>query len=283
MIVQRGLLTHPKFTRLENAVGADALKYLLRLWGHCEEAQRGGNWRHADEEYVESVCGWTGEPGLLFAALSRAPMKGKAGWIEVKKHAVIIHHWESINATLVNAWRAGRKGGRPKTSRLAAGKPAANQPGTRLDGMGLDGMGVEGSKADGSGVSGQTHAPFYPPPSLEQVFEHARKCGWPWTEPQIRVAWLAFESAKTDDGSWFWGKKICTDWRAAMEVRLHENEKESPARINTSAVNGSLMEIRRRLEELEGSEEDSAIKERRSLLVKRDRLVEELEKATKLK
>lgn len=185
MIVQPNLTTHPKFLMFKRELGtADALEYLLRLWGHCQVMQRGGEWGAVNADYVEAVCIWSGLKGKLFEALC-APFCGKPGWVKVNAHGkVTIVGWNEHNLKLVSDWHNGRKGGRPKKAKGsnpsethgltqgAKGKTHRKPMGTPigLDRIGEDGSGVP-ERARGSGEADFPEAEI---PSLEAVLAY---CG----------------------------------------------------------------------------------------------------------
>ncbi len=132
MRVEPELPMHPKFMRLKRIVGDAALEYLVRLWAHCQGNQRGEHWPGADADYVEMICGWDGEPGVLFKGLTEC---GKPGFVEVEKSGRRIHDWEEMNSQTVANWRKnpnGRKGkNQPRTNREPSGSP--------VDELGLNG------------------------------------------------------------------------------------------------------------------------------------------------
>ena len=113
MRVEPGLTSHPKYLRLRKAVGIGAADFLVRLWGHCQQAQKGEYWRGADSAFVEAVCAWDGEDGKLFSALVACR------FIEQEERGIRIHKWKYYNSQAVANWYNGNKGGRPK-------KPADN-------------------------------------------------------------------------------------------------------------------------------------------------------------
>jgi len=108
--VDPGLPDDPKYRRLKKRLAdTSALEVLIRLWGHCQQANRGHCWRGADAEYVEDVCRWEGPPGKLFNLLLELL------WIEQDGDTIRIHDWDQYNAGLISNWRNGKKSkGRPK-------------------------------------------------------------------------------------------------------------------------------------------------------------------------
>jgi hypothetical protein len=107
MRVEPELMDHPKLLRLKKRVGDFALEGVLRLWGHCQNSQRGGVWRDADPEYVEIVARWPGETGVFY----RAAVEAK--FIEESPKGVLIHDWDRFNSMARASWKNGSKGGRP--------------------------------------------------------------------------------------------------------------------------------------------------------------------------
>ena len=113
MRVEPELLGHPKFLRLKRIVGDGAMEYLVKLWGHCQGNQRGEFWPGADAGYVEMVCGWDGEMGVLYRALVEC---GRPGFIRVESEGLRIHDWDEMNPQFVKNWHRnplGRKGKNP--------------------------------------------------------------------------------------------------------------------------------------------------------------------------
>jgi len=116
MRVEPELPDHPKFLRLKKRVGEGACENLIRIWGHCQNSQRGGLWRGADREYVEVVARWAGEPGLFYQAAV------ESGFLDETKAGVVIHDWDKFNSKARAAWHNGRFGGRPHKEPNFAGE-----------------------------------------------------------------------------------------------------------------------------------------------------------------
>lgn len=105
MIVKRELPDHPKLYRLERALrDRGAIKYLIRIWGHCEASRKGEWWPGADVRYVEDAACWRGTRGILMKSLV------DLGWISLVKEprGVRVHDWDSVNARLLGSWRGGQ-------------------------------------------------------------------------------------------------------------------------------------------------------------------------------
>lgn len=105
MRVEPQFVDHPKLIRLKRRVGDYAVEGVIRLWGHCQESQRGGTWRGADAEYVEIVTRWTGQPGEFYKALI------EVGFLEEVPGAVVVHDWDKMNRKALTAWENGRRVG----------------------------------------------------------------------------------------------------------------------------------------------------------------------------
>lgn len=126
MKIEPELVDHPKFLLLRKRVGADALEYLVRMWGHCEANKRGELWRGAGADYVEAVCRWKKRAGDLFLALT------EIGWLHEDQGGVRVHDWEAMNWRRVSNWGLGS---RPKNKGQASEKPRLNPPGSPLSDM----------------------------------------------------------------------------------------------------------------------------------------------------
>jgi len=120
--VEPGLTVHPKYLRLRRAVGIGAMEFLVKVWGHCQQGQKGEYWRGADAAFVEAVAGWDGEEGKLFGALL------SIGFIEQEERGIRVHQWKSHNSKIVANWNNGGKGGRPKqpTDNLMVNPPGTH-------------------------------------------------------------------------------------------------------------------------------------------------------------
>jgi hypothetical protein len=99
MIVEPGVVQHPKFIQLKTLVGTMAMEYLVRLWGHCQQNKRGQVWRGATPDYVEVVCcGKVNPRRPVFEALQACH------WVELLADGVEIHDWDLHNASLKARW-----------------------------------------------------------------------------------------------------------------------------------------------------------------------------------
>jgi len=153
MRVEPELLVHNKFKRLKRIVGDVAMECIITIWAHCQSNQRGGWWPGADAEYVEMLCNWEGQAGVLFKALVECG-KPKAGFIEVEEGGLRIHDWDATNAKFVANWHNGGKGGRPKKK---GENPTGTEDETGLR-LGLGTGSTGGSKRTGQHNPRKTHA-----------------------------------------------------------------------------------------------------------------------------
>lgn len=163
MIVQPELPDHPDYVLLRTAVGDYAMEALVRLWGHCQNNNRGEHWEGKGAPYVEAVAKWTGEKGALFKALVDFE------WVEEIEGGVNIHNWETQNGQLVNAWANGRKGGRPRKTEgnnpsKTHGKPSQNPNQSGFSGTQTGGSTDVSEKPNGNPTV--THGKPSPNPSI---------------------------------------------------------------------------------------------------------------------
>lgn len=123
MRIEPELPDHPKFLRFKKIVGEGAMEYLIRLFGHCQNNQRGEFWAGADADYVEMICRWDREPGVLSQALTQC---GKPGFLELTHDGVIVHDWNEMNSQAVANWRKNPRGRGAKKQSGTNGEPTAN-------------------------------------------------------------------------------------------------------------------------------------------------------------
>lgn len=119
MNVEMELVAHPKYRALRRAVGPEALEYLVRLWGHCASNKRGEYWPKATADYVEAVCDWGDDRGVLFQVLV------DVGFIDVPADGVgvVVHDWNEQNSFTVQNWNRNPHGRRGKTVGYTVDKP----------------------------------------------------------------------------------------------------------------------------------------------------------------
>lgn len=222
---------HPKYLIFRQELAAlgvhNALEYLVRLWGHCQTMSRGENWGNVDEAYVEAICNWTGEPGKLAVLLLRQ-FYGRPGWIHRNNDGeIIISSWNEHNSGLLNSWKSGRLGGRP---RLTASKPDANP---RVNPLGTaskpdaNPIGLDVSGYDGNGES----AHF---PSLQEVIDFGNGapaipedyCRHYHNQKETKRTWLNGRGQLIN-----WRREIVTWWandRATWDAKKKKRAGENP-------------------------------------------------------
>jgi len=116
MIVEVDFLDHWK-TQLLIQLLEDQLAplYLLRLWGHCQNRKTHG-FPVGSKKLLAAVCKYPVE-GKKTAEEFHASLV-EAGFVDEEDrngdHFMIVHDWDSTNASLVASWTNGKKGGRPK-------------------------------------------------------------------------------------------------------------------------------------------------------------------------
>jgi hypothetical protein len=98
MRLEPTIVNHPKFIALKSAIGDYAMEALVRMFGHCQEDQRGEFWPGKSPEYLEIVTRWSGEPLVLWNALTMI------GWASQEDGGIRIHQWNDYNSVTVNAW-----------------------------------------------------------------------------------------------------------------------------------------------------------------------------------
>lgn len=124
MIVRADFLDHWKTNALIKATQNPAAPLiLLRLWAHCQH-RKTGRFKQLSDIALASICRWEGDPGWLKTLLV------DCGFLEQHNDGFIVHDWEPTNAQLINSWKNGSKGGRPKkpigSTGLTQAKPKPN-------------------------------------------------------------------------------------------------------------------------------------------------------------
>jgi hypothetical protein len=246
MIMQPGLITHPKYLLLEREVGNEALKYLFRLFAHCQENQRGEDWGEVGPDYVEMVCEWRGERRKLFLALKRSVVPGRCGFVEIRDKRVIIHDWNEHNKQLIQRWNANPEGRRGKKNER---QPTDNRPiqevafqttGRGSDRRGVDRIGVDrsgGVRAPDSAEWGMGMVNC--PPSEAEVVDYGAKLDPPAPADVCRRFFNHFQGSH-------WGSQtknpIC-DFRPRL-VNWWENDLSAREKKTPKETGKTLMQLR---------------------------------------
>ena len=120
-----GFPDHPKTIKLERRLGFQGIRSLLSLWTWAAQNRPDGNLggandhattvqRPLDEEDIEIVAKWPGEPGLFVATLVML------GWLDQTTHGYCLHEWQQHNPWVAAATDRGDKA---RFSRMAKTHP----------------------------------------------------------------------------------------------------------------------------------------------------------------
>ena len=120
-----GFPHHPKTIKLERRLGFQGIRSLLSLWTWAAQNRPEGNLggandrsttvqRPLDEEDIEIVAQWPGEPGLFVATLVTL------GWLDQTDHGYCLHEWQQHNPWVAAATNRGDKA---RFSRMAKTHP----------------------------------------------------------------------------------------------------------------------------------------------------------------
>lgn len=173
------LVDHPKVDALADLLHEPlAVAYIIRFWAWTMRYAARGRLAPGARRSVERACGWRGEEGVLWSALS------ETGWLEVAPDgSAEVHDWDEHNgAAVVKAEKdAQRKRDERKRRADGAGRSMVAGADWRADGAG---NGTERNGTEEKTMSG--------PPDLEaaltddefDVFEHWRQTlGHPQAKP----------------------------------------------------------------------------------------------------
>lgn len=120
-----GFPHHPKTIKLERRLGFQGIRSLLSLWTWAAQNRPEGNLggandrsttvqRPLDEEDIEIVAQWPGEPGMFVATLVTL------GWLDQTDHGYCLHEWQQHNPWVAAATNRGDKA---RFSRMAKTHP----------------------------------------------------------------------------------------------------------------------------------------------------------------
>ena len=120
-----GFPDHPKTIKLERRLGFQGIRSLLSLWTWAAQNRPDGNLggandrsttvqRPLDEEDIEIVAQWPGEPGAFVATLVTL------GWLDRTTHGYCLHEWQQHNPWVAAATNRGDKA---RFSRMAKTHP----------------------------------------------------------------------------------------------------------------------------------------------------------------
>lgn len=283
MIIDPSLLDHPKFHHLVRTLGArgagrNALTYLVRIWGHCQMGQRGGDWGEVSPEWVECVAKWDGDSGELFKALISSPLSGKPGFIEMVGKRVIIHDWDEHNKSLISRWSAGKLGGRPaKTDekpsphpRLTGEKPKVNHKDNLLisDKRGEDKRGIEGRGESRIRPPEDFGNEVNVPPSLAEVIAYGARLEPPCPEDVATRFWRHHQANHWQGGRILdFRPALCSWWETDLARSAAATSATSLRAVSADHIEACLAtetdpemraELRRQLRSLEPANSNPA-------------------------
>lgn len=259
------LREHPKTTLLVEAMGfldADyAVGKLARLWLWALEYAPTGSLDQITEKQLARASGVDPEEGNRWLAALVS-----ARWLDSKPHLRIHDWWDYTGYFLRKKWdkqperwqaveqayaiktaaepqrnRSGPSasphtstnqtnqptggGERARATQVDATKPVAGAiappppPGKASPlAEGLQVLDESGAPVDGAILTNK--------PTLAQAlayFEHSDYRG-----SEVQAAYRSFEASKGIDGSWWWGKRMVGDWRAALEQRMADERARKP-------------------------------------------------------
>ena len=81
-------------------------------------------------------------------------------------------------------------------------------------------------------------------PSLRDAIAYWERLG-AYSEDEVKQAYSAFQASTDSEGNWYWGKRLVTDWRAAMETRLGQTRDRNPNANTAKSADRLLREIQR--------------------------------------
>lgn len=111
-------------------------------------------------------------------------------------------------------------------------------------------------------VNGETAAS--PPPLNHPTVEEAiayftAEDHGAYPPAEVRKAFASLQAATDDVGNWYWGKRLVTDWRAAMESRMQDNRGSAPGGGSATAqailAEKELGRVEKRMSDIRGSYE----------------------------
>lgn len=118
MIVTPDMPDHWKTRLLVDLLGGDELApvYLIRLWGHCQN-QKKCEFDSLPPAAIKAICRFAGDADQIDAAMI------ESGFMEREGKSATISGWDEHNASLINSWVNGQKGGRPKKPKSTVKEP----------------------------------------------------------------------------------------------------------------------------------------------------------------
>ena len=120
-----------------------------------------------------------------------------------------------------------------KVTEDGEGEPPPNAPKARLGEGEKTGAPMHIDEADG--ITNK--------PTLGMAIRYFEKNS-DYDQDEVKACYRTFEATKGADGSWWWGKRLVGDWRAAMESRMADVRKRDENRPGAKPISKILREIR---------------------------------------
>jgi len=310
MIISPYLLTDPLFERLKTKVGDCAMECLIWLYAFCEADRRGGNLGRIDANYLERICKWKGQPGVLGAALLE-PDCDRPGFVQIVDGYYHVVGWDKRNKKLLGAWSAREKGEAKKSKRLMQKvleqstdeAPTFNSNSDDIANSvqfietdfryienaprchRVEESRVEESRVEESGGTSPTPPNAcerrFPPSSVEEVISYGETCTPPVPRHRCLQFWAHYEGqAVTKSGKRLWMTSqgtIITNWKARLHGWALENgetEQKNTAR-ESAAVSARLSSVERRLREIGDGNADTVVEKLRLQKERADLLLQQ--------
>lgn len=206
MKIDPGFPDHWKTRMLYNALGAEAVLALLRLWG---SAQISREWQGLDlsPKKLKAICGFPGCDQKLWDAFTDCEFP----WLDQSPDGTYsIHGFEEHQAQVIALWKNGHKGGRPpKPKSIPSLPPSPTHPLTPHGSHA-----VESEKPNGFRLVSNQEPP-------------AKKSKAKGTADELK-AYAVELGMPASDGEWCFDKwegngwkndgKPIADWKATMRV-----------------------------------------------------------------
>lgn len=214
MIVDPDFPDHWKTRLLVDSLDGDEVApiYVIRLWAHCQH-RRMNAFQNITAAALKALCRYPGHPNKLEAGLMAS------GFVRREDGVLIVHEWDSYNASLIASWNNGSRGGRPpKNQPITHGLPTDNPEGT--------------DKRREEQIPKHTHS-HARPASVSEALEYAKgKAGY---APEIVRHWFS----QRDSQNWQKGNAHpVTNWRSDLDAwvlnqRNHQPNGQKPRRTES--------------------------------------------------
>ena len=224
-------------------------------WLLCRGSQESaGAWQVSADGRQESAGGWRPHTARTLARVTHSrveafegaiPRLKDIGWLEeVDAEAAGIEVVGSSEKERRQQSAVAPQGGGNNLPDDGKNVPLQGKTGKDREGNGSGGNGSAHTPEAGERVEtseGITHKGLTP--TFEQAWAYVEKVGAfqagteePYTERQVRSAWLSLEAGKSPLGQWMWGKNPLTDWRSALLSRLDSAAEKAAAKHGGSVA-----------------------------------------------